>query len=338
VTASRKPRNTIQSLHERLLGDVKNELRGARNYVLLDAPNHWNVGDHAIWLGARTLHSELGLRLIYTASIRSVDWTALAATGSDTPIVLQGGGNLGDLWPHHQEFRETVIDHHHDRRIIQMPQSVWFESRQALERARRSFESHPDLTLLIRDLRSYDFVRDHFDVPAVLCPDSALSLQLSRSSKPAVELQLVLRTDKERASQAMGADVEPPPVDWSGGGAAPMLSAAGIQQRLAVRGRAHQTLPGMTRALTASADSLSRFHLRRGVRLLEAGQVVISDRLHVHILCLLLGIPHVALDNSYRKVHGFINTWTRGFELVHTADSVAEAIELGRELAVPERS
>ncbi len=27
---------------------------------------------------------------------------------SGGPIFLQGGGNLGDLWPNHQAFRERV--------------------------------------------------------------------------------------------------------------------------------------------------------------------------------------------------------------------------------------
>ena len=42
----------------------------------------------------------------------------------------------------------------------------------------------------------------------------------------------------------------------------------------------------------------------RRVPTLRRGKVVITDRLHAHVLCLLLGIPHVLLDNNYGKVRG----------------------------------
>lgn len=44
-----------------------------------------------------------------------------------TPIILQGGGNLGDLWSNHQKFREYIISKYRDRPIVIMPQSIYFE-------------------------------------------------------------------------------------------------------------------------------------------------------------------------------------------------------------------
>jgi exopolysaccharide biosynthesis predicted pyruvyltransferase EpsI len=45
-------------------------------------------------------------------------------------------------------------------------------------------------------------------------------------------------------------------------------------------------------------------------RWLSRGRVVITDRLHGHILCLLLGLPHVLLDNSIGKLSAYFETWT----------------------------
>jgi exopolysaccharide biosynthesis predicted pyruvyltransferase EpsI len=57
-------------------------------------------------------------------------------------------------------------------------------------------------------------------------------------------------------------------------------------------------------------DRLADARVRRGLDLLSSGRYVIADRLHAHILALLLGIPHHALDNSYGKLAAFIDAWT----------------------------
>jgi pyruvyl transferase EpsO len=70
-----------------------------------------------------------------------------------------------------------------------------------------------------------------------------------------------------------------------------------------------------------------------GLRLLSRGRVVVTDRLHGHILSLLLGIPHVLMENTYGKLGRFYETWTRGSPLAHFADSPAEALAIARSLA-----
>jgi exopolysaccharide biosynthesis protein PssK len=62
-----------------------------------------------------------------------------------------------------------------------------------------------------------------------------------------------------------------------------------------------------------------------GCRLLARGKVVVTDRLHGHILSLLLGIPHVLLDNSYGKLRHFHETWTWSMPRVRWVESSAEA-------------
>jgi pyruvyl transferase EpsO len=52
----------------------------------------------------------------------------------------------------------------------------------------------------------------------------------------------------------------------------------------------------------------------------------VTDRLHAHILSVLLDLPHVVLDNNYGKVSGFMSCWTAGFPGVSTATSLPEAL------------
>ncbi len=75
----------------------------------------------------------------------------------------------------------------------------------------------------------------------------------------------------------------------------------------------------------ASYDTAARARVLRGCRLLSSGRVVITDRLHAHLLSLLLGIPHAVLDNSYGKLSRFLDAWTGGAAGVHRAASTQGA-------------
>jgi exopolysaccharide biosynthesis predicted pyruvyltransferase EpsI len=50
--------------------------------------------------------------------------------------------------------------------------------------------------------------------------------------------------------------------------------------------------------------------LRAGIEQLKNYRLIITNRLHGHILCVILKIPHVFLANSYYKNQAFYETWT----------------------------
>jgi pyruvyl transferase EpsO len=85
--------------------------------------------------------------------------------------------------------------------------------------------------------------------------------------------------------------------------------------------------------LVRTYGPLAKRRLRRGLRVLARGRVVITDRLHGHILSLMMGVPHVVLDNTYGKISSFHRTWTAGADGVRIAGSAAEAVALARQLA-----
>src|SRR5262249_35179797 len=91
--------------------------------------------------------------------------------------------------------------------------------------------------------------------------------------------------------------------------------------------------PAVLDSLMRTYDPLARERLERGCRILARGRAVITDRLHGHVLCLLLGIPHVLLDNNYRKLGRFVETWTSACPLTRLANSAEEALRLAEALA-----
>ena len=66
--------------------------------------------------------------------------------------------------------------------------------------------------------------------------------------------------------------------------------------------------------------------------MLSQGRFAITDRLHGHILCLLMGIPHVVLNDRYGKISNFYETWTSGNPLAYWAESLSEAVRIGNDL------
>ena len=60
--------------------------------------------------------------------------------------------------------------------------------------------------------------------------------------------------------------------------------------------------------------------------------MVVTDRLHGHVLCTLLDIPHVLLDNADHKLSAYHNTWTRGLANCRLAYNPQDAACMAQEL------
>ncbi|MCC5952198.1 MAG: polysaccharide pyruvyl transferase family protein [Acidimicrobiia bacterium] len=78
---------------------------------------------------------------------------------------------------------------------------------------------------------------------------------------------------------------------------------------------------------------LAEAWLHRGLRVLSRGKVVVTDRLHAHVVALAAGIPSVVLDNSYGKVHGVVAASTAASPLTHRAETAEDAWEQAAALA-----
>ena len=79
-------------------------------------------------------------------------------------------------------------------------------------------------------------------------------------------------------------------------------------------------------------DHLAEERTLRGCRLLSRGRVVLTDRLHAHLLCTLMRKPHVVCDSANGKIFAYRDTWRIDDPLVRFASSRAEAVEHARDL------
>lgn len=324
------PIRLIASLQATIDAVLRPILARASRVALIDFPAHSNVGDSAIWLGTLAYLRATGKTVCYTCDHSTYSRSQLAARLGDGIILLSGGGNLGDVWKQPQRLRERVLGDFPSTPVVQLPQSVFFSKSEEVERVRAIFDAHTEFTLLLRDSRSLRFASENFRAPSILCPDMALYLGPLAHPAPATQQVVWLaRTDRERGGGTPPPGV--PSVDWL---YEPATMDIRLERFLREQFVNHpHTARSLRGALSRAANRAARRRLQRGCATLGAGRTVITDRLHAHILSLLLGIPHIVLDNSYGKLRGFYETWTASSKLVRWANNPTHAVALAAELA-----
>jgi exopolysaccharide biosynthesis predicted pyruvyltransferase EpsI len=328
----------------RQLGDdvhavLARALRQAQACALVDFPRHRNAGDSAIWLGEVAALRALGVAVRGVFDRQTYSRSSLRRLVGDHPILLHGGGNLGDLYPTHQELRERVLADFRGHPTVQLTQSIHFNDPANLERMRRVVAEHGALTIIVRDERSEAIARETFDAHVERCPDLAFAIgPMARPRSARVPVVRLARIDRE-AGEAAQTDpsLAAHTFDWLAPPASRRVrarfAASDRLLRLAVGAsglRGVRLLP--MRAHKPAYDAYARQNVDRAARLLSHGEVVVTDRLHGHILCALLGIPHVLVDDKYGKVGSFYASWTSGLRTARFARDPREAPALADEL------
>nr|WP_267951840.1 polysaccharide pyruvyl transferase family protein [Rhodococcus sp. MS16] len=315
---------------------ILSEEIGSQTVSLLDVPTHKNVGDTMIWQGERTYLAQLGKKVGYETDIARFSAAALEKFAPESPILLHGGGNFGDMWPEFQNFREMIIQSYPGQRIVQLPQTIQFSTLEKAARANEIFGAHKDFVLLLRDQRSVDYARNY--LPSVrirFCPDMALGLDVPVPRYRGTEDQRILalgRTDHERAHNI--SVLVNDTCDWNISGASNFRwKISRIPGSIARRYKSDRVSIGLYRLISAGNDQMRSTNISSGIHLITRGSILITDRLHAHVLAGLLGIPHIVLDNNYGKISSIYHEYSGKFETAHFAKDIDEAARMLEELS-----
>ncbi|QLE57611.1 polysaccharide pyruvyl transferase family protein [Nostoc sp. TCL26-01] len=330
------PEKITEHLHNAL-----SKVGSFQSCAFLDYPAHPNIGDNLIWLGSILyLTNVMGTKIKYATSKSNFSATTLEEKAGNSPIILHGGGNLGDLWPEYQNFREYIISTYCDRPIVILPQSIYFSNSANLKKAADIFNRHPDLTIFVRDNRSYTIAIDAFDRCKVFkAPDMAFQMtglpKIPDVNKSKSSILYHCRQDKEINEQFLANILEIPNLlvedwvsyKWKFGHPDKRLSRYGSQlfRELWQKGLAnpsewisrqkwqylHPYSPVFKQIDRPSIHQYSWSLMHSGIYQLQQHKLVITNRLHGHILCTLLQIPHIFLPNSYYKNESFYEEWTK---------------------------
>ncbi|MGK3649160.1 polysaccharide pyruvyl transferase family protein [Pseudarthrobacter enclensis] len=296
-----------------------------------------NVGDSMIWAGELAYLDQLGAKVRYICDVERYSPIALAKSHPDGPILLHGGGNLGDIWPRFQEFRERVVLDFPSRQIIQLPQTLYFASTEKARRADQVFGGHADFTLMLRDWNSVD--RAKTQLPSVnveFVPDMALGWQPPAATMHAVQGTLILarqdaeaKSDLASLSNRLSAYGDVEVADWG-------LTSSNLYRWKASRipGSIARRIPMVMNSGVASTalkpfyNSMIHMNLQAGVKLFSNRSLIVTDRLHAHVLAGMMNVPHVVFDNSYGKVKSIFDDYTGEFASANYAADYSEALQL----------
>lgn len=317
---------------------LQRHLGAPHKVALLDFPLHRNSGDSAIFLGSLNWLRQHGYEIVQVSSLSTYSPVSLRRRlGSDGTILINGGGNFGDLWPHIHRQRELVAADFRDTKVVQLPQSLHFTTDEALSACVAGpLGSHEGFTLLTRDRASERLAREAFGNATVdLAPDMAFGLGCRTITDTATEILWLARDDLERSDiGAVPRDRGIEITDWDMGRMrGPLWRSLATLPKGAKALRSRPFLHALAvGASQPTFEPMARLALDSALATLARGRVVVTDRLHAHILSLLLGRPQVVMDNSYGKISSFMDAWTGTAPGVHAERDTAGALTTARRL------
>ncbi|KAK4943721.1 hypothetical protein LTR10_016818 [Elasticomyces elasticus] len=332
---------TLSSQADMLIREYSALLPGVTHVALIGYPMSSNKGDSAIWIGEKVLLEALGIETVY-ACVDNHDYNkdqlreALEAHGgpSKTAILLHGGGNFGDLWPGAQDNRESVAMDFLDYRIRSFPQTYKFHDvKKKLPKAQQAYGQHPDLQLTARDSKSFMAMQKDFGSKHMvsLLPDAATMLVTrplphAREVKDGYDVLFLARTDHEGGQDhghQKGAIDDLRSFD---NGDDSQHSSTNVT----VADWVNVDPEGIRNAV--DYDQHAQMRVDWTFEYLQQYALILSDRLHVHILSTVWGFDHVAVEEgSYAKIRTYHDTWLLGCgDRVAMTQNMQEAVDAAK--------
>lgn len=272
------------------------------DYIYLDLPYHSNIGDSLIWLGTEYMLKQIPYKCLGKHSKETFTFNKLP---SNCVILMHGGGNFGDLWREHQDFRLKVINTYPNNPIIVLPQTVYYADNINILNDASLMCQHKNLTICARDKHSYDLLLKYkFASKVLMLPDMAFCIDSTdlQNKKGSVEKELliVLRQDVEfpqKYLQDVSVFSHADYKDW------PDMEASGNNLWRYMQEHSKEDIDKYVQEVYFNN------RIEEGIQFVSKYKKIYSTRLHVAILCSLLDIPVTLLDNSYSKNHHFFETW-----------------------------
>ncbi|XP_041350694.1 uncharacterized protein LOC121369705 isoform X2 [Gigantopelta aegis] len=306
-----------QRVHFNLLADLIGQYKYA---MFFDIAAFENKGDPAITTGEVYLLRRLGIKVVFYCSCLECADTKLQIhaqnlskgySNKELVILFHGGGNLIG-YPFNDVLRENLFPRFKGFQIVVFPQTVFVRDNKYsgahFTRCKKIYCCNPNLTIVLRDRTSLEVALKYWNngTKFLLAPDMAFQIgPVRRFMSPVYDILWLKRKDSEAPSYLAGGMVFPKNVTYN------------ISDWWA-----------WTTPKGSSSMETAFLVMNNGLVFLQRGRVVVTDRLHGHILCMLLNIPHVLIDNKYKKLSSYHNTWTRGLDNAFITNKSSQALKL----------
>lgn len=282
---------------------LKIESRGERKRIfIMQTPTHRNLGDHAIaYAEIEFCKNKLPeyeiVEVTYDEVYSTID-NIKSIIKKDDIVFIIGGGNMGDMYVYEEYMRRFIITNLKNNKIISFPQTISFSNdfygKYELNKSKKVYQNNKNLTLVAREKKSYDIMKAEFPTTKVIMtPDIVLSLNITSNEKRS-GIVTCIREDLES-----------------------ILNESNKKNIF-------RQLNKITSNINIT-DTLTTYDIsakKRKEELLtiwdkfRSAEIVITDRLHGMIFCVITGTPCIVFKNSNHKIEETYNTWLSDFNFI----------------------
>lgn len=303
------------------------------DYVFIELPYYPNPGDALIWSGTENFLKNFNYKCLCKGSFGTFQFPKL---DERTIIILQGGGNFGDLYRLNQDFRNKVYTSYPNNKIIVLPQSVYYQGRRALIKDVKIMRNHKHLTICARDRYSYNFLRKfRFSDKVMLVPDMAFYNDIDELNKYALPTEdkelIVRRIDAEARNLPSNVLYESNIQDVSDWAIVEKENSIAQKFRMLQNESSNHVILD-DYALNIFLPNL----IETGIKQISQYKKIYATRLHAAILSIILGKDVEIWNNSYGKNKNFYETWLTDLDGVTFRDSktIYSVKEIKRKLKI----
>ena len=295
----------------------KFNLEQQQRIILINTPEHSNLGDHAIAISEiKFLKDNFKNPIIELsgAFYRKNKHLINKYINKKDLIFISGGGYLGNLWQYEEDLVRDIIQRYQNNNIIILPQTIYYtddtEGNKQLENSKNIYEKHKNLTLCARDKISYEVMKTNFTKnEVILIPDMVLYNKNNCNNSERDGIFLCLKNDLE--------------------------SVLNIEKRNQLKQVAEKFDKNVSIGDTVLEFDVNSEQRQKYVKLklqeFKKHKLVITDRLHGMIFAAITGTPCIAIDNCYYKIKANYE-WFKNIEYIKYVDDFDKIEEAIKEL------
>lgn len=254
---------------------------------LVFTPEHANLGDHAIAYAETKMFNQLGIRFFEITGQQLYvlrDYNYLKMLNCAT-VFVNGGGNLGTLWPDIESMNRSLIEQLSDSTICFFPNSIYYEDslkgKLELQKSVEIYNKQPKLFLYAREELSFSLMKSLYR-NVKFSPDMVLSLTPNVDSSERSGCLICMRDDVERA-----------------------VSEADYKTICSMATSYFTKVHFTNTVLDHNVLVRDReAELHKKFQEFSQAELVITDRLHGMIFCAITGTKCIVLSGKSPKIRG----------------------------------
>lgn len=254
---------------------------------LIFTPEHANLGDHAIAYSEQVMFGKLKITYyeVTGTQLYALQQYKYLKLLNNSTVIINGGGNLGTLWPDIEKMNRQIILELQKSTICIMPNSIYYglndQEQLELQKSQEIYNKHPRLYIYAREKKSYEMMCKIYN-HVRLIPDMVFNLNESNTQLERRGCLFCMRNDVEKT-----------------------VTKEEEQELYNIAKELFKTVSNTNTVLNHNVSILQRKkELQDKLNEFKNAELVVTDRLHGMIFCAITGTKCIVLDGKSPKISG----------------------------------